>query len=161
VNAPAWRKRSLIPLVWLLLTPLQACQGTPQPQTRIHSDPVDFTAVTFPPGEPRAGEPEYIISAEVQPALQNDVRLMGLLPGDYELSVVGHTDNEECEEDACIQLGLRRADVVTRWFLSHGVPPERLGKPVSYGSSRPLDDNASVPGRARNRRAYVSIGGGP
>ena len=68
--------------------------------------------------------------------------------------VEGHTDavgNEEINK----QVGLNRAESAKRYLVTrHGIDPNRISI-VSYGSTRPVDTNASKTGRAKNRRVEI------
>ncbi len=77
--------------------------------------------------------------------------------------VIGHTDNVPIRAAARKrfpsnwELSTARATAAVR-FLSEeaGVDPRRLGA-VGYGEFRPLADNSTVEGRARNRRIAITI----
>jgi chemotaxis protein MotB len=49
-----------------------------------------------------------------------------------------------------------RASSVVRLFIEAGVEPRRLTA-TGYADQRPVDDNASAEGRARNRRVAITI----
>ena len=69
--------------------------------------------------------------------------------------ITGHTDYIGTQEYNQ-QLGLRRARAVQQYFASKGIPAGRITI-VSEGESRPVADNATSEGRARNRRAEISL----
>jgi chemotaxis protein MotB len=79
------------------------------------------------------------------------------------LHVIGHTDNVPIRAGARNrfannwELSTARATAAVR-FLSEkaGVDPHRLGA-VGYGEFRPVADNATAEGRARNRRIAITI----
>ena len=69
---------------------------------------------------------------------------------DVSIEIAGHTDDqgsEEYNED----LSRRRADAVLAYLVANGESPDRFVV-VGYGESRPIADNATADGRARNRR---------
>jgi outer membrane protein OmpA-like peptidoglycan-associated protein len=75
--------------------------------------------------------------------------------GDDRVRIEGHTDaqgaaayNEE--------LSLRRADAVRRVLLSRGVQEKQM-LVLGLGEARPVADNQSAAGRARNRRVELHI----
>ena len=70
------------------------------------------------------------------------------------LEVQGHTDN--VGNDAYNQtLSEARAKAVVTWLTQHGVAADRLtGK--GYGKTKPVADNGSDEGRARNRRVEIA-----
>lgn len=49
-----------------------------------------------------------------------------------------------------------RADSVVRYLQSNGIQPQRLAA-IGYADTRPLADNATVEGRARNRRVELIL----
>jgi chemotaxis protein MotB len=79
------------------------------------------------------------------------------------IHVIGHTDNVPIRASARSrfpsnwELSTARANAAVR-FLSEtaGVDPRRLGA-VGYGEFRPVADNATPEGRARNRRIAITI----
>jgi chemotaxis protein MotB len=79
------------------------------------------------------------------------------------IHVIGHTDNVPIRAGARNrfpsnwELSTARATAAVR-FLSEkaGVDPRRLGA-VGYGEFRPVADNATSEGRARNRRIAITI----
>lgn len=72
---------------------------------------------------------------------------------DWTLAVEGHTDH--VGTDAANQrLSEDRAAAVRRDLVGRGVAPEKL-KTAGYGESRPVESNATLEGRARNRRVEL------
>lgn len=72
----------------------------------------------------------------------------------YELSVEGHTDDRPIATErypSNWELASARASGVTRHLVGRGIAADRL-RAVGYADTRPLADNASAEGRARNRR---------
>ena len=69
--------------------------------------------------------------------------------------VEGHTDNVGSEE---YNQGLseRRAENVMNFLIEQGVTPSRLTA-IGYGFSRPISDNETSEGRAKNRRTQFRI----
>ena len=87
--------------------------------------------------------------AELQPAAN-------LMAADktLKLEVQGHTDN--VGSDALNQtLSEARAKAVVTWFTQHGVAADRLTA-KGYGKTKPVADNGSDEGRARNRRVEIA-----
>lgn len=72
---------------------------------------------------------------------------------DWQLTVEGHTDSIGSQRSNQT-LSERRAESVRAWLGSHGVAPARL-RAVGYGSGRPREPNATIEGRARNRRVEL------
>lgn len=80
-----------------------------------------------------------------------------------QIHVVGHTDNVPIRPAARSrfpsnwELSTTRATAAVRYLTeTAGVDPRRLGA-VGYGEFRPIADNATPEGRARNRRIAVTI----
>jgi outer membrane protein OmpA-like peptidoglycan-associated protein len=70
------------------------------------------------------------------------------------LEVQGHTDN--VGNDAYNQtLSEARAKAVVTWFTQHGVAADRLTA-KGYGKTKPVADNGSDEGRAKNRRVEIA-----
>ncbi len=82
---------------------------------------------------------------------------------ELKIHVVGHTDNVPIRAGARNrfpsnwELSTARATAAVRFLTeSAGVDPKRLGA-VGYGEFRPVADNATAEGRARNRRIALTI----
>ena len=70
------------------------------------------------------------------------------------LEVQGHTDN--VGNDAYNQtLSEARAKAVVTWLTQHGVAADRLTA-KGYGKTKPVADNGSDEGRAKNRRVEIA-----
>ena len=70
------------------------------------------------------------------------------------LEVQGHTDN--VGNDAYNQtLSAARAKAVLAWLTQHGVAADRLTA-KGYGKTKPVADNGSDEGRAKNRRVEIA-----
>lgn len=82
---------------------------------------------------------------------------------ELKIHVIGHTDNVPIRSSARNrfasnwELSTARATAAVR-FLSEraGIDPRRLGA-VGYGEFRPVADNSTAEGRARNRRIAITI----
>jgi flagellar motor protein MotB len=76
--------------------------------------------------------------------------------------VIGHTDNVPIRPSARDrfpsnwELSTARATAAVRYLVQMGVDPRRLGA-VGYGEFRPVADNSTPEGRARNRRIAITI----
>jgi outer membrane protein OmpA-like peptidoglycan-associated protein len=71
------------------------------------------------------------------------------------LAVDGHTDSRGAEK-ANTNLSQRRALAVVRWLTDHGIDARRL-EARGFGPRRPIADNTSDAGRAKNRRVEFLI----
>ena len=70
------------------------------------------------------------------------------------LEVQGHTDN--VGNDVYNQtLSEARAKAVVTWLTQHGVAGDRLTA-RGYGKTKPVADNGSDGGRAKNRRVEIA-----
>lgn len=97
-----------------------------------------------------------------QEVLQQVVSVLAQRPG-LQLHVVGHTDNVPISPGARgrfpsnWELSTARATAAVRFLTEKaGVDPRRVGA-VGYGEFRPLADNATPEGRARNRRIAIVV----
>lgn len=79
------------------------------------------------------------------------------------IHVIGHTDNVPIRASARArypsnwELSTARALAAVRFLVDQaGVAPERLGA-VGYGEFRPLADNQTAEGRAKNRRIAIVV----
>jgi chemotaxis protein MotB len=126
-----------------------------QGQVRVTQSPrgitVEINASTlFPSGE-----------ARLQPAsVEALAQVARVLAGtDNPIQVEGHTDNVPISSPAYPsnwELSSARAGSVVRLLAEQGVPPSRMVA-IGYADNKPLDTNATVEGRARNRRVNVLI----
>lgn len=78
-----------------------------------------------------------------------------VLAGDnHQIQVEGHTDNQPINSPVFPsnwELSAARAGSVIRLFASAGVSGDRMVA-IGYADNRPVEDNATPEGRARNRR---------
>jgi OmpA-OmpF porin, OOP family len=71
----------------------------------------------------------------------------------WKMQVEGHTDNVG-GKDANAKLSQGRADAVRSWLITNGIDGSRLVA-KGFGDSKPVADNASEEGRAKNRRVAL------
>jgi OOP family OmpA-OmpF porin len=69
---------------------------------------------------------------------------------DVPVEIAGHADAQGAD-DLNLELSQRRADAVLAYLVEKGEDPERF-QVIGYGETRPIADNATEEGRARNRR---------
>ena len=81
---------------------------------------------------------------------------------DCDVAVQGYTDNagwknSTAEQSAQKNLNLsqQRAQSVTDYLLSLGVPTTQIRSTMGYGESNPVADNSTAAGKAQNRRVEV------
>jgi outer membrane protein OmpA-like peptidoglycan-associated protein len=68
----------------------------------------------------------------------------------YSIRIEGHTDSTG-NEDYNLDLSKKRAEAVGVYLVDNGIDPERL-QFEGYGERYPVDTNATLEGRRRNRR---------
>jgi chemotaxis protein MotB len=104
--------------------------------------------------------------AELKPAGAAVLRKVAAVLAQHpnlKIHVIGHTDNVRIKPAARNrfpsnwELSTTRATAAVRFLTENaGVDPRRLGA-VGYGEFRPVADNATPEGRARNRRIAITI----
>ena len=72
------------------------------------------------------------------------------------LEIEGHTDNIG-SEDYNMQLGEKRARAVMTYLNEAGGLPLHAMSAISYGKSKPVADNKTADGRAKNRRVVIRV----
>jgi len=81
--------------------------------------------------------------------------------GFSEIRIESHTDSIPIQTNKHIyptnwELAAHRATVIVRYFISNGIPSDRISA-VSYGDSRPITTNSTEDGRKQNRRIEILI----
>lgn len=94
------------------------------------------------------------LTAQGRSVLDEMARALAGIQGSR-VEVVGHTDAVGDRQDN-IRLSLARASEVKAYLVGRGIPGERLGV-MGYGPDRPLADNDTDQGRARNRRIEFKV----
>jgi chemotaxis protein MotB len=82
-----------------------------------------------------------------------------LVAQDYSVSVEGHSDDvpfKSARFASNWELSATRATNVTRYLIDRNISAARL-RAVGYADTHPRADNASVEGRARNRRVSLVL----
>jgi len=104
--------------------------------------------VIFGPGEFRLSEDGRIIMEKVA---------MVLAQFHYPVTVSGHTDALPMgrNDDSNWELSTRRATSVVRFLISMGIDPAEL-KAQGFAHYRPVADNRTPEGRAKNRRVEIT-----
>ncbi|MCE3008151.1 MAG: OmpA family protein [Bacteroidetes bacterium] len=88
------------------------------------------------------------------PELQAVARFMELHPG-VRVQISGHTDADGSPAYN-LDLSQRRAEAVRTWLIQAGIAEERT-QAKGYGEAKPVADNSTAEGRARNRRTEFLI----
>lgn len=73
----------------------------------------------------------------------------------WNLTIIGHTDNVGSEADNLI-LSKKRADAVKNYLVSKGIADVRINT-IGKGESEPLVSNETAQGREKNRRVEFII----
>jgi outer membrane protein OmpA-like peptidoglycan-associated protein len=97
-------------------------------------------------------------SASLDPKFFSVLDSVGLVLDEYKstlVSVAGHTDSTGSAEHNQA-LSERRASTVAIYLQGRGVATERLAA-VGYGENRPVADNNTAEGRAKNRRVEITL----
>jgi outer membrane protein OmpA-like peptidoglycan-associated protein len=92
------------------------------------------------------------ISAESQKIIDNIVTMLKDNPT-LKISIEGHTDNRG-NAASNKTLSENRAKAVMNAVISKGIPASRLGS-KGWGQEKPVADNASDEGKAKNRRVEI------
>ena len=105
---------------------------------------------------------EAVVKPDGEAVLQKIATILKQHP-ELKIHVIGHTDNVPIRPGARSrfasnwELSTERALAAVRFLTERaGVAPQRLGA-VGYGEFRPIADNATAEGRARNRRIAITI----
>lgn len=104
--------------------------------------------VIFPVGEAEINESGLAI-------LDKLVEMLKQFP--YRVRVEGHTDAvpiNTVKYPSNWELSTARAARIVRYFIEHGIEPERLSA-EGFAHYRPVADNSTPEGRARNRRVEI------
>jgi outer membrane protein OmpA-like peptidoglycan-associated protein len=94
------------------------------------------------------------LKPEAQRAIAKLAGILLVIP-DLRVVIEGHTDSRG-SADYNIKLSRRRAERVMGYLVEEGIAMERLGA-FGFGLVRPVSDNESAQGRARNRRVEIII----
>jgi outer membrane protein OmpA-like peptidoglycan-associated protein len=97
---------------------------------------------------------KYNIKAQYQSELDKVVDILSKNPN-ATVTVAGHTDNTYTRAYN-IQLSKRRAEAVKNYFVQKNIDAQRISIEY-YGFDKPIADNKTVEGRARNRRSETTI----
>ncbi len=83
-------------------------------------------------------------------AVLNDMALAMKKLGGKRIEIIGHTDSSGSRPSNLV-LSQARADAVKNYLITKGISAEQLAS-FGIGSDRPIADNSTMEGRARNRR---------
>jgi OOP family OmpA-OmpF porin len=106
-----------------------------------------MAGITFELGSAR-------IAASSKPTLDEAVKTLEDNP-DYDVRIVGHTDNTGSRETN-MKLSEKRAESVKRYLVRHGIDADRI-KTRGRGPDRPVASNDTAEGRTQNRRIEFKV----
>ncbi len=92
------------------------------------------------------------IKPEARPAIDEVFKLLKINPA-LKLIIEGHTDNNGTAEYN-ERLSAARAKSIAGFLTKVGIAASRL-KPLGVGQNKPIDDNSTEEGRAKNRRVEL------
>ena len=149
-RAKAERVRNMAEEIRKVLAPLVA-----DGQVRVTEGAFGITveinaSVLFAPGEAQLG-PDAVRALRAVAQVVADA--------EFPITVEGHTDVTPIASamfPSNWELSAVRASSVVRLFVENGVRPSRLTA-AGYGDQRPVADNATAEGRARNRRVAILV----
>ncbi len=74
---------------------------------------------------------------------------------DLKIAMEGHTDDVGTEEYN-LRLSKERVEAVKRFLVMNGIEESRIGTSY-FGESKPIADNSTPEGRAKNRRVLITV----
>jgi outer membrane protein OmpA-like peptidoglycan-associated protein len=96
-----------------------------------------------------------VLRPESEAVLRDVAAVLAAHPEIAKVRIEGHTDSKGNAGYNTV-LSERRALAVRRWLVEHGIAGERL-LAKGFGPTRPIADNDTAEGRARNRRVEFRI----
>lgn len=106
-----------------------------------------LTAVKFETGSARLKSSSYGILNQVVKVMEDNPT--------YDLEIHGHTDSQG-NDDTNMKLSADRAASVMKYLIDKGVDAARL-KSEGHGETKPVADNSTSAGRAKNRRVQFQV----
>ncbi|MFN7966855.1 MAG: OmpA family protein [Acidobacteriota bacterium] len=92
------------------------------------------------------------IRSDAKEILDRVVRSLKAYP-DVNIEIQGHTDSQSSDAYN-LKLSQRRSDAVMNYFVENGIAASRMTA-KGYGESKPIADNKTKEGRAKNRRVEL------
>ncbi|MDR3154401.1 MAG: OmpA family protein [Deltaproteobacteria bacterium] len=97
-----------------------------------------------------------VVKSQFIPRIQYAAEIIRNNPQIGDIIIAGHTDAKGTDAYN-LELGRKRAQAVKDILVKAGAPEGRL-KVESFGKSRPIAENTTEEGRARNRRVEFHVG---
>ena len=94
------------------------------------------------------------LSIEQRQKVSDINRYLDKVPGST-ISITGHTDNIG-DPAGHMPLGLNRANFAKEYFVKNGLSEAKINT-ASKGDKKPVADNRTLEGRAKNRRSVVTL----
>jgi OmpA-OmpF porin, OOP family len=127
----------------------EGCPLAEQPQVVLESDRIRLRGnILFETAEATIQKQSYKILDEVYQVLSEHPEISPVL-------IEGHTDNRG-SRPYNVDLSQRRAKSVVDYLVNKGIARKRL-KSAGYGFDRPVADNSTPLGRAKNRRTEFKL----
>lgn len=95
-----------------------------------------------------------VIDPSSAPVLNDAAKTLKAWPG-VRVAIEGHTDDQGPDEKN-LKLSEDRAESVRKYLIGKGVPAEQM-EAKGYGETKPVADNKTAAGRAKNRRIEFNI----
>ena len=98
-------------------------------------------------------------SASIRPSsykLLDEIFESAVVAEGLKMGIYGHTDNSG-SNTVNLPLSEKRADAVKTYLLRKGLKENRV-EAKGFGSSQPIADNATLSGKAKNRRVEIVLG---
>ncbi len=112
--------------------------------------------VTLTDDDVHFGFNKYELSDEAKAALDEFAAKVKAENKNVYIEIQGHTDNIG-SESYNLKLGYKRAEQVMRYLnMQHGFPLHRMNV-IYYGEYKPIADNSTREGRAKNRRVTLVV----
>ena len=94
------------------------------------------------------------LKSESYAILDDLVEMMTLKPA-MKIQIGGHTDSDG-DEVANLVLSQQRADAVKNYLIKKGISAKRIIA-LGYGETKPIADNSTAAGKAKNRRTEIKV----
>jgi len=101
------------------------------------------------------GNAKINLSAEQKQKVAKISRYIDKANDNASIQIIGHTDNIG-DRTSNIRLGLSRANFAKEYFVKNAISENKINT-SSKGPDKPIADNATKEGQAKNRRVVVTI----
>ncbi|MEO8461369.1 MAG: OmpA family protein, partial [Dokdonella sp.] len=136
-----------------------------QPEARANEPPLvdpplfELGRVFFDEGHPSSGESlcRAISKSTQRSSSPSEIAEFLIQHPNLRVEIFGHADSKECERVNCSDLSERRASLVYRWLLDHGVPKNQIISYHGRGTTHPMDRSDNEHERQNNRRVDFEV----